>query len=87
MLLSFPVAYLPRPDAARTALDVDEIYTLTAEALQRASTPAERVQAFRTGLLRAYGAGVDGQRELVPAPSAGPRPTTPGGVWKGGKKR
>lgn len=64
MLPWFPVAYLPRPDAERTAQDVDEIYTLTAEALQRASTPAERVRAFRVGLLRAYEAGVDAQREL-----------------------
>jgi hypothetical protein len=81
MLPWFPVTYLPRPDAERTAQDVDEIYALTTEALQRAATPAERVRAFRTGLLRAYEAGVDAQRELerdyehdrptpVPAPPA-----------------
>jgi hypothetical protein len=65
MVLWFPVAYLPRPDAAQTGQDVDEIYALTAEALQRAQTPAERVAAFRKGLLRAYEAGVDAQRLLV----------------------
>lgn len=59
------MAYLPRPDAAQTAQDVDEIYALTAEALQRAQTPAERVATFRQGLLRAYEAGIDAQRVLL----------------------
>jgi hypothetical protein len=59
------MAFLPRPDAARTAQDVEEIYALTAEELQRASTPEERRLAFRHGLLQAYEAGVDAQREVV----------------------
>jgi hypothetical protein len=82
------VAYLPRPDASQTAQDVDEIYALTAEALQRAQDPAERVAAFRQGLLRAYEAGIDAQRQLtyayehdrptpVPAPPVEPA-TDPG---------
>lgn len=41
------------------------VYALTAEALQKAKTPEERRQAFRTGLLRAYEAGVDAQREAL----------------------
>lgn len=59
------MSYLPRPEADRTAQDVDEIYTLAAEELQRADAPAERRKAFRHALLRAYEAGVDAQRELV----------------------
>ena len=80
----FPVTYLPRPDADRTAQDVDEIYALTAEALQRARSPEERRRAFKEGLLRAYAAGVDAQREILreyqherPTPVP-PAPESPG---------
>ena len=67
MLRCFPVTYLPRPDSERTAQDVDEIYILAAEALQRAQTPEERRNAFRQALQRAYEAGTDAQREIVQA--------------------
>ncbi len=59
------MTYLSRPEPNRAAQDVDEIYVLTAEKLQRAQTPEERRRAFREGLLRAYEAGVDAQRELA----------------------
>jgi hypothetical protein len=59
------MSYLPRPDAARTGEDVDEIYALAAEELLRAETPDARRKSFRRALLRAYEAGVDAQRELV----------------------
>lgn len=59
------MSYLPRPDTERTAQDVDEIYALAAEALQRAQSPLERRKAFRTALLRAYEAGIDAQREVL----------------------
>ena len=56
--------YLPRPDSERTAQDVDEIYALTAEELQKARSPDARRRIFRMALLRSYEAGVDAQREL-----------------------
>ncbi len=58
------MTYLPRPDAERTRQDVDEIYTLAAEDLQRAKDPAARRRAFRQALLRAYEGGADAQREI-----------------------
>jgi hypothetical protein len=59
------MSYLPRPEAERVEQDVDEIYALAAEDLQRADTPGERRKAFRLSLLRAYEAGVDAQREVL----------------------
>ena len=59
------MSYLPRPDAERTAQDVDEIYTLAAEELQRATSASERRHAFRHALLRAYEGGIDAQREVL----------------------
>lgn len=77
------MSYLPRPDAERTAQDVDEIYALTAEELQRAETAEERRRAFRHGLLQAFEAGVDAQREVVQSyshdrPTPVPPPPGPG---------
>jgi signal transduction histidine kinase len=76
------MSYLPRPDYERTAQDVDEIYTLTAEELQQAETPEERRRAFRLGLLRAYEGGIDAQREILAdythdRPTPVPPPPTP----------
>lgn len=59
------MSYLPRPTTERTAQDVDEIYALTADELKRAATPEDRRAAFRRGMLRAYEAGVDAQREVI----------------------
>jgi hypothetical protein len=59
------MSYLPRPEAERVAEDVDLIYSLAAEALQRASSPADRRKSFHTALLRAFEAGVDAQREML----------------------
>lgn len=59
------MSYLPRPEAARVTEDVDLIYNLAAEALQRALSPTERRKAFHTALLRAYEGGVDAQREML----------------------
>jgi hypothetical protein len=57
---------------------VDEIYALTAEKLQQAHTPQERVRAFKEGLGRAYEAGVDAQRELsLEYPHDRPTPIPP----------
>jgi hypothetical protein len=57
---------------------VDEIYALTAEKLQQARTPQERVRAFKEGLGRAYEAGVDAQRELsLEYPHDRPTPVPP----------
>jgi len=56
--------FLPRPDLERTAQDVDEIYALTAEELQRAGGADERRRIFRRALLRSYEAGIDAQREI-----------------------
>lgn len=77
--------YLPRPDLDRVTNDVDEIYLLAAEALQRSLTPSERRDAFKTAMLRAYQAGTDAQREIIrdydherPTPLPGPMPTSNG---------
>lgn len=59
------MAYLPRPDAARTGQDIDEIYALAAEELQRADSPETRRKMFRQALLRAFEAGIDAQREII----------------------
>lgn len=59
------MSYLPRPEANRTAEDVDEIYSLAADELRKAVTPEERRHAFKQAMLRAYAAGVDAQREIV----------------------
>lgn len=58
------MSYMPRPDAARTTQDVADIYALTADELQKASTNLERREAFRIGILRAYEGGIDAQREV-----------------------
>ena len=72
------MVFLPRPDAERTAQDVDEIYALAAESLQLAPDPPARRRAFRTAMLRAYEAGVDAQRELAQRSPRAPRaPTQP----------
>ena len=59
------MSYMPRPDSERTTQDVEEIYAIAAEDLQHAQTADARRKAFRMALLRAYGAGVDAQRDLV----------------------
>ncbi len=59
------MSYLPRPDAARTAMDVDEIYLLTVEELRTAKTPEERREVFHKALLSCYQAGTDAQREII----------------------
>jgi hypothetical protein len=76
---------LPRPDLDRVTQDVDEIYLLAAEALQRCLTAEERRNAFRQAMLRCYQAGTDAQREIIrdydhdrPTPLPGPLPTAPG---------
>ena len=78
------MSYLPRPDIDRVTQDVDEIYLLAAEALQRCLTPDERRCAFKQAMLRAYQAGADAQREIVrdydhdrPTPLPRPLPTGP----------
>lgn len=47
------------------AQDVGEIYALTAEELQLATSDTDRRQAFKRGLQRAYAAGTDAQRAIV----------------------
>lgn len=59
------MSYLPRPEANRTAEDVDEIYALAAEELRKALSPEERRNAFKQAMLRAYEAGIDAQREII----------------------
>jgi hypothetical protein len=59
------MSYLPRPDAARTQQDVDEIYLLTVEELRTAQGPEERREVFHKALLRAYQAGTDAQRDIT----------------------
>ena len=80
-------SYLPRPDIAQVTQDVDEIYLLAAEALQRCLTAEERRTAFKQAMLRAYQAGVDAQREITrdyqhdrPTPLPQPLPTKPNGL-------
>lgn len=77
--------YLPRPDIERVTADVDEIYLLAAEELQRSLTAEERRNAFKQAMLRCYDAGVDAQREIVrdydherPTPLPQPLPTSNG---------
>lgn len=72
-------SYLPRPVANRTGQDVDEIYALVLDELQHA-TAENRGKIFRNGLLRAYEAGIDAQREVVhnyPHDHPTPLPTHP----------
>lgn len=75
------MSYLPRPDAGRTAEDINEIYTITSEELRLAKTPEERRAVFRRGMLRSYEAGIDAQREILaeyihdrPTPAPPPPP-------------
>jgi hypothetical protein len=72
------VTYLPRPDADRTGQDVDELYALAAEELQKATSPEQRRKMFRQILLRTYEAGVDAQREVYrDYPHTRPTPVPP----------
>ncbi len=59
------MSYLPRPNADRVKDDVDVIYQLTVEQLQKADTSEDRRKAFQNALRSAYDAGVDAQREIV----------------------
>lgn len=70
---------------------MDEIYALTAEELQRADTAEERRRAFRHGLLQAFEAGVDAQREIVQSyshdrPTPIPPPPGPGDLDMPGER-
>ena len=82
-------SYLPRPDIERVSQDVDEIYLLAAEELQRSLTAEERRTAFKQAMLRCYDAGVDAMREITrdyqhdrPTPLPQPLPTS-NGINKG----
>ncbi len=77
------MTYLPRPEAGRVAQDVDEIYSLAAEAIKEAQSPDERRKAFRRFLLHAFEAGVDAMREIQQSyshdrPTPIPPPPGPG---------
>lgn len=81
------MSYLPRPEISRVTQDVDEIYLLAAEALQRCLTAEERRDAFKQAMLRAYQAGADAQREIIrdyehdrPTPLPQPLPKAPNGL-------
>lgn len=83
--LPHQMPYLPRPDIERVSQDVDEIYLLAAEELQRSLTPEERRTAFKQAMLRCYDAGVDAQREVMrdydherPTPLPQPLPASNG---------
>lgn len=65
LYLTIIMPYFPRPDLERVTQDVDEIYLLAAEALQRSLTGDERRHAFKQALLRAYQAGSDAQRDIL----------------------
>jgi hypothetical protein len=65
------------------AQDVDEIYSLAAEAIKEAGSPEERRKAFRRFLLHAFEAGVDAMREIQQSyshdrPTPIPPPPGPG---------